>query len=140
MCVDLSLGFLFCSIDLYVCLFASTILSWWLTQFILEAAVTEVHPDLGKKIMTSFSWVLKKLPTLSRTQFTPMKKKWSIASLPDFLEWGHSWTIFLYFIQSWPKTNLNIGIISAAKWVLGLRARKKEVSISLSLICILEPM
>ena len=32
MCVDLSLGFLFCSIDLYVCLCASTILSWWLWQ------------------------------------------------------------------------------------------------------------
>ena len=30
MCVDLPLGFLFCSIDLYVCLCASTILSWWL--------------------------------------------------------------------------------------------------------------
>ena len=30
MCVDLSLGFLFCSIDLYFCLCASTILSWWL--------------------------------------------------------------------------------------------------------------
>ena len=29
-CVELSLGFLFCSIDLYFCLFASTILSWWL--------------------------------------------------------------------------------------------------------------
>ena len=28
-CVDLSLGFLFCSIDLYFCLCASTILSWW---------------------------------------------------------------------------------------------------------------
>ena len=28
--MDLSLGFLFCSIDLYVCLCASTILSWWL--------------------------------------------------------------------------------------------------------------
>ena len=28
MCVDLSLGFLFCSIDLYSCLCASTILSW----------------------------------------------------------------------------------------------------------------
>ena len=30
MCVDLSLGFLFCSIDLYFCLCSSTILSWWL--------------------------------------------------------------------------------------------------------------
>ena len=30
MCMDLSLGFLFCSIDLYFCLCASTILSWWL--------------------------------------------------------------------------------------------------------------
>ena len=30
MFVDLSLGFLFCSIDLYFCLCASTILSWWL--------------------------------------------------------------------------------------------------------------
>ena len=30
MCVDVSLGFLFCSIDLYFCLCASTILSWWL--------------------------------------------------------------------------------------------------------------
>ena len=30
MCVDLSLGFLFCSIDLYFCLCASTVLSWWL--------------------------------------------------------------------------------------------------------------
>ena len=30
MCVDLSLGFLFCSIDLYFCLCTSTILSWWL--------------------------------------------------------------------------------------------------------------
>ena len=30
MCVDLSLGFLFCFIDLYFCLCASTILSWWL--------------------------------------------------------------------------------------------------------------
>ena len=30
MCVDLSLGFLFCSIDLYFCLCASTILSWLL--------------------------------------------------------------------------------------------------------------
>ena len=30
MCVDLSLGFLFCSIDLYVCLCANTILFWWL--------------------------------------------------------------------------------------------------------------
>ena len=30
MCVDLPLGFLFCSIDLYFCLCASTILSWWL--------------------------------------------------------------------------------------------------------------
>ena len=30
MCVDLSLGFLFCSIDLYLCLCASTMLSWWL--------------------------------------------------------------------------------------------------------------
>ena len=29
MCVDLSLGFLFCSIDLYFCLCASTILSWF---------------------------------------------------------------------------------------------------------------
>ena len=29
-CVDLSLGFLFCSFDLYSCLYASTILSWWL--------------------------------------------------------------------------------------------------------------
>ena len=29
-CVDLSLGFLFCSIDLYFCLCASTILFWWL--------------------------------------------------------------------------------------------------------------
>ena len=28
--MDLSLGFLFCSIDLYICLCASTILSWWL--------------------------------------------------------------------------------------------------------------
>ena len=28
--VDLSLGFLFCSTDLYFCLCASTILSWWL--------------------------------------------------------------------------------------------------------------
>ena len=30
-CVDLSLGFLFCSIDLHLCLCASTILSWWLS-------------------------------------------------------------------------------------------------------------
>ena len=30
MCVDLSRGFLFCPIDLYFCLCASTILSWWL--------------------------------------------------------------------------------------------------------------
>ena len=30
MCVDLSLGFLFCCIDLYFCLCARTILSWWL--------------------------------------------------------------------------------------------------------------
>ena len=29
-CMDLSLGFLFCCIDLYFCLCASTILSWWL--------------------------------------------------------------------------------------------------------------
>ena len=29
-CVDLSLGFLFCFIDLYFCLCPSTILSWWL--------------------------------------------------------------------------------------------------------------
>ena len=29
-CMDLSLGFLFCSIDLYFCLCASTIMSWWL--------------------------------------------------------------------------------------------------------------
>ena len=28
--MDLSLGFLFCSIDLYFCLCASTMLSWWL--------------------------------------------------------------------------------------------------------------
>ena len=28
--MDLSLGFLFCSLDLYFCLCASTILSWWL--------------------------------------------------------------------------------------------------------------
>ena len=28
--MDLSLGFLFCSIDVYFCLCASTILSWWL--------------------------------------------------------------------------------------------------------------
>ena len=30
MCMDLSLGFLFCSVDLYFCLCASTIRSWWL--------------------------------------------------------------------------------------------------------------
>ena len=30
MCVDLSLGFLFCFIDLYFCLYAGTILFWWL--------------------------------------------------------------------------------------------------------------
>ena len=30
--MDLSLCFLFCSIDLYFCLCASTILSWWLWQ------------------------------------------------------------------------------------------------------------
>ena len=30
MLVDLSLGFLFWSIDLYICLCANTILSWWL--------------------------------------------------------------------------------------------------------------
>ena len=36
MCVDLSLGFLFCSIDLDVCLCASTILSWWL-QALLQS-------------------------------------------------------------------------------------------------------
>ena len=29
-CMDLSLGFLFCSVDLYFCLCAGTILSWWL--------------------------------------------------------------------------------------------------------------
>ena len=29
-CVGLSLGFLFCSIDLYFCLCATTILYWWL--------------------------------------------------------------------------------------------------------------
>ena len=29
-CLDLSLGFLFCFTDLYFCLCASTILSWWL--------------------------------------------------------------------------------------------------------------
>ena len=28
--MDLSLGFLFCSIDLCFCLYASTVLSWWL--------------------------------------------------------------------------------------------------------------
>ena len=28
--MDLSLGFLFCSVDLYFCLCASTMLSWWL--------------------------------------------------------------------------------------------------------------
>ena len=28
-CMDLSLGFLFCSIDLYFCLCASTMLPWW---------------------------------------------------------------------------------------------------------------
>ena len=31
--MDLSLGFLFCSIDLYFCLCASTILSWWTLSF-----------------------------------------------------------------------------------------------------------
>ena len=30
MCVVLSLGFIFCSINLYFCLCANTILSWWL--------------------------------------------------------------------------------------------------------------
>ena len=30
--MDLSLGFLFCSIDLYICLCANTILSWWLSH------------------------------------------------------------------------------------------------------------
>ena len=36
MCVDLSLGFLFCSIDLYVCLCASTWVSIFRSDHILE--------------------------------------------------------------------------------------------------------
>ena len=36
-CMDLSLGFLFCSIDLYFCLCANTILSRWLWLFSLKS-------------------------------------------------------------------------------------------------------
>ena len=43
MCVDLSLGFPFCSTDLYFCLCASTILSWWLC---VEPEVRKLIPPV----------------------------------------------------------------------------------------------
>ena len=41
--MDLSLGFLFCSIDLYFCLCASTILSWWLWLCSIAQTTTQLH-------------------------------------------------------------------------------------------------
>ena len=54
MCVDLSLGFLFCSIDLYFCLCASTILSWWL--WLCSRAWSQ--PDWSLQFHSSFSRLL----------------------------------------------------------------------------------
>ena len=50
MCVDLSLGFLFCSIDLYVCLCASTIL-FDDCGFVVEPEVRQV--DSSSSILIS---------------------------------------------------------------------------------------
>ena len=58
MCVDLSLGFLFCSIDLYFCLCASTILSWWL----LLCSIAWSQAGLFLQFHSSFSrlfWLFK---------------------------------------------------------------------------------
>ena len=60
--MDLSLGFLFCSIDLYFCLCASTILSWWLWLcsivchlFLIPSASVRSIPFLSL-IVPIFAW------------------------------------------------------------------------------------
>ena len=51
--MDLSLGFLFCSIDLYFCLCARTILSWWLCLCSIYWNISfkqqECHASVGKR-------------------------------------------------------------------------------------------
>ena len=53
--MGLSLGFLFCSIDLYFCLCASTILSWWL--WLCSRALSQA--GLFLQFHRNFSFLLK---------------------------------------------------------------------------------
>ena len=52
--MDLSLGFLFCSIDLYFCLCASTILSWWLWLCSRVPPGSSIHQTFQARIL---AWV-----------------------------------------------------------------------------------
>ena len=52
-CVDLSQAFLFCSIDLYFCLCASTILSWWLYPCTCQPYMIIFYVSLTSNTMSS---------------------------------------------------------------------------------------
>ena len=80
MCVDLSLGFLFFSIDLYFYLCASTILSWWLWL----CSIKLLEENIGKTL-SDINW--------SRILYDPPPRileikakinKWDLTKLKSF--------------------------------------------------------
>ena len=88
--MDLSLGFQFCSIDLYFCLCASTILSWWLwlcsiawsqagwfLQF--HSSFSEIHAQETKetiaKINKAKNWSFERINKIDQPLSRLIKKQ-----------------------------------------------------------------
>ena len=78
MCVDLSLGFLFCSIDLYFCLCASTILSWWQWLWFLLTVLDIMVIGIKLLIPVHFCSLIPKILmfTVAISCLTPSNLPW----------------------------------------------------------------
>ena len=80
--MNLSLGFLFCSIDLYFCLCASTTLSWWLW---LCSRACLCFFDMLSRFVMAFPWWLRwqnVCPQCQKPRFDP----W-VGKIPWRREW-----------------------------------------------------
>ena len=92
--MDLCLGFLFCSIDLYFCLCASIILSWWLWL------CSRAWSQAGWFLQFHSSWMLSFKPTFSLSSFTFIKRLFSSSSLSAITVVSSAYLRLLIFLPA----------------------------------------